>query len=78
MHTKATMTESELKDYLREHVGVEQPLFAPGATIKTADMTIEISANKEGAITDVTLQPKKRGWPKGKKRGPRRPKSGEK
>lgn len=53
-HTTTKLTESELKDYLREHVGVN-PSF-------------------EGALLDKvaeSIQPKRRGRPKGSKNRPK-------
>src|SRR5579871_1384404 len=68
------LTESECTKEVADITGnaFKQPLFAPGAVIKTADALIEISADITGGTTSAILQPKKkRGRPLGSKNRPK-------
>lgn len=67
-HTKTTMTEVELRDYLREHVGVV------GSVSGDAEI-LTIASGQQSPVPLVTVnQPKKRGRPKGSKNRLKQPK----
>jgi len=70
-HKHTVMTPEETQAEIAKVTEGAQSIFAEGAIIKTADMTIEIQADKAGAITDVSIQPKKRGRPKGSRNKPK-------
>jgi hypothetical protein len=71
MHTHKTMSEQETQAEIKVVTEGAESIFADGAVIKTADMIIEIQADKAGTITDISVQPKKRGRPKGSKNKPK-------